>query len=229
MKYVDLNGDGKIDGGKGTEEDHGDLKVIGNLLPRYQYSFRLGASWKGFDLDMFFQGIGKRDVWTQSSMVYPCVRNADATIFANELDYWKGTWNGTSWTVENPQTEFGRLWSGGNEKGTVAGIENGSKNFYPQSRYISHMAYLRLKNLTFGYTLPSSLTRKVCIEKARVYFSGENLFELINRTNGPFDPETGGMKPNTNNVGGDGNITNSVFGRVDPFFRTFSFGVQITL
>ena len=229
VKYVDLNGDGKIDGGKGTEEDHGDLKVIGNLLPRYQYSFRLGASWKGFDLDMFFQGIGKRDVWTQSSMVYPCVRNADATIFANELDYWKGTWNGTSWTVENPQTEFGRLWSGGNEKGTVAGIENGSKNFYPQSRYISHMAYLRLKNLTIGYTLPSSLTRKVCIEKARIYFSGENLFELINRTNGPFDPETGGMKPNTNNVGGDGNITNSVFGRVDPFFRTYSFGVQITL
>ena len=57
----------------------------------------------------------------------------------------------------------------------------------------------------------------------------ENLFELINRTNGPFDPETGGMKPNTNNVGGDGSIVNSVFGRVDPFFRTYSFGVQITL
>ena len=227
VKYKDLDGSGVIDGGKSTQEDHGDLTVIGNLLPRYQYSFRLGAAYKGFDLDMFFQGVGKRDVWTQSSMVYPCVRNADATIFANELDYWKGTWNGREWIVENPQTTFGRLWSGGNEKGTVAGIENGSKNFYPQSRYISHMGYLRLKNLTFGYTLPQALTRRANIEKVRVYFSGENLFEIINQVNGPFDPETGGYKPYSN--GGDGSIGNSVFGRVDPFYRTLSFGVQVTL
>lgn len=55
VKFKDLNGDGKIDQGEGTPEDHGDLKVIGNTTPRYQYSFRLGGEWKGFDLDMFFR------------------------------------------------------------------------------------------------------------------------------------------------------------------------------
>ena len=82
------------------------------------------------------------------------------------------------------------------------------------------MAYLRLKNLTFGYTLPQHLTRKIYLEKVRVYFSGENLFELINNTNGAFDPEI-----NT----GDGSMSNGVFGRTDPMYRTISFGIQLTL
>ena len=82
------------------------------------------------------------------------------------------------------------------------------------------MAYLRLKNLTFGYTLPQHLTRKIYLEKVRVYFSGENLFELINNTNGAFDPEI-----NT----GDGRLQNGVFGRTDPMYRTISFGIQLTL
>jgi hypothetical protein len=62
---------GVIDAGKQTADDHGDLKVIGNTTPRYQYSFRLGGSWKGFDLDMYFQGVGKRKIWTQSAFVMP--------------------------------------------------------------------------------------------------------------------------------------------------------------
>lgn len=228
-KYKDLDGNGVIDGGKGTAEDHGDLKVIGNMMPRYQYSFRLGAAWKGFDIDMFFQGVGKRDVWSQSSMVFPTVRNADATLFANETDYWKGSFENGKWTTTTGyNTTYARLFSGGNDKGTVAGIDNGNANYYPQSKYLTHMAYLRLKNLTIGYTLPESLTKKVSIEKVRIYFSGENLFELINKANGPFDPETGGMKP-TSGTGGSGSHTNSVFGRVDPFYRTLSFGIQVTL
>ena len=64
------------------------------------------------------------------------------------------------------------------------------------------------------------LTRKIYLEKVRVYFSGENLFELINNTNGAFDPEI-----NT----GDGSMSNGVFGRTDPMYRTISFGIQLTL
>ena len=71
VKYKDLDGDGKITGGKGTLEDHGDLKVIGNALPRYEYSFRLGGAWKGFDLDLFFQGVGKRNYWATGSLMIP--------------------------------------------------------------------------------------------------------------------------------------------------------------
>ena len=84
IKYKDLNGDGVIDGGKGTADDHGDLKVIGNTLPRYEYSFHLGGSWKGLDLDLFFQGVGKRDMWTQSSFVFPLMRDADKALYANQ-------------------------------------------------------------------------------------------------------------------------------------------------
>ena len=87
IKYKDLNGDGVIDGGKGTADDHGDLKVIGNTLPRYEYSFHLGGSWKGLDLDLFFQGVGKRDMWTQSSFVFPLMRDADKALYANQTSY----------------------------------------------------------------------------------------------------------------------------------------------
>ena len=159
-KYKDLNGDGKIDGGEGTADNHGDLKVIGNTQPRYQYSFRLGGSWKGFDLDIFFQGIGKRDVWSQSAFVIPYYRGADA-IYSNQMDYWKGTFSGGKWTVTNADAEYPRLYAGNNGIGKVPGIDRGDKNFYPQSKWLSHMAYLRLKNLTFGYTLPQHLTRKI--------------------------------------------------------------------
>lgn len=219
IKYKDLNGDGVIDGGTGTLDDHGDLKVIGNNQPRYQYSFRLGASWKGLDFDMFFQGVGKRDIWTQSSFVIPYYRGADA-IYSNQMDYWSGTFENGKWNITNADAEHPRLWAGNNGTGKVTGIDRGDKNYYPQSKFLSHMAYLRLKNLTIGYTLPQHLTRKVYLEKVRFYFSGENLLELVNKVNGPFDPEINA---------GDGSASNGVFGRIDPMYRTLSVGVQLTL
>ena len=87
IKYKDLDGNHVIDGGKGTADDHGDLKVIGNTMPRYEYSFHLGGSWKGLDLDLFFQGVGKRDMWTQSSFVFPLMRDADKALYANQTSY----------------------------------------------------------------------------------------------------------------------------------------------
>ena len=76
IKFKDLDGNGVINGGDptmkdengnlipvGTVRNHGDLKKIGNSTPRYEYSFRVGAAWKGIDVDLFFQGVGKRDMW----------------------------------------------------------------------------------------------------------------------------------------------------------------------
>ena len=71
VKFKDLNGDGKIDGGKMTLEDHGDLKVIGNTQPRYLYNARIGGSWKNFDVDIFIQGVGKRSWWGIGNIVLP--------------------------------------------------------------------------------------------------------------------------------------------------------------
>lgn len=225
IKYKDLNGDGVINGGLGKDDDHGDLKVLGNTQPRYQYSFRIGGSYKGFDIDMFFQGVGKRDVWTFSAMVFPCARNADCSLYSNTTDYWQGEWKNGKWGGDLSQTQYPRLYPG-DGNGTVTGIGSGSKNFYPQSRYLTNMAYLRFKNLTIGYTIPKQLTRKINLEKVRVYVSAENLCELIDNTNGPFDPELGAGNVDDGLVG---KYSWMSFGRVDPLMRAVSFGVQLTM
>ncbi|MGV8963011.1 MAG: SusC/RagA family TonB-linked outer membrane protein [Candidatus Saccharimonadaceae bacterium] len=213
VKFADLDGSGVIDGGKGTADDHGDLKVIGNFTPRYQYGFRLGGEYKGFDLDVFFQGVGQRSVWTQSAFVMPFMRGADA-IYANQTDYWTEA-------NPNPNAEFPRLFPGNAAKGTISVLDGGRNNFYPQSQYLVNMAYLRLKNLTVGYSLPIDIASKVYLQKARIYFSANNLAELINRSNAPVDPEV-------NDVETGVSLGNATWGRIDPMYRTMSFGVQLT-
>lgn len=213
IKFKDLDGSGVIDGGKGTADDHGDLKVIGNFTPRYQYSFRLGAEWKGFDLDLFFQGVGKRSMWTQSAFVMPMMRGADA-IYANQTDYWTED-------NPNPNAEFPRIFPGNAGRGTISVLELGNHNFYPQSKYIVNMAYLRFKNLTVGYTLPQDLASKIYMSRARVYFSANNIMELINKSNAPVDPEINAVESGVS-------LGNATWGRIDPMYRTVSFGVQLT-
>lgn len=212
IKFKNLDGNDVIDGGKGTADDHGDLKVIGNTTPRYQYSFRLGGTWKGFDIDAFFQGVGKRDVWSTGAFVIPMSRGADA-IYDNQTDYW---------TEENQNYDayYPRMWATNANKGTISVLEGGNHNFYPQSRYLVNMAYLRFKNLTIGYTLPQNLTRKAYIDKVRVYFSANNICELINKSKAPVDPEINSQETDE--------PTNGTWGRIDPMYRTVSFGLQVT-
>lgn len=223
VKFKDLDGNGVIDGGKGTADDHGDLKVIGNILPRYEYSFHLGTRWNGFDLDLFFQGVGKRDSWTISSMNFPLMRAADLAIYAHQISYNKVNYSADMKTIQgyeiNQNNKYPRLFPGNDSKGTVSGIESGRQNYYPQSRYLTDMSYLRLKNVTLGYTIPETVTRKVNIQKARIYLSGSNLFLLHKGNDLPVDPEIST---------GDG-INYGGWGRTAPITRTLSMGVQVTL
>ena len=212
IKYKDLDGNGTVDGGKGTETDHGDLKVIGNSTPRFQYGFRLGGDWKGIDLDMYFQGVGKWDQWQAAAFVVPFARGADG-IYENQMDYW---------TPENTDAFYPRPYPGSMAGGNVPGIGAGAQNFYPQSRYLIDRSYLRFKTLTVGYTLPQSLTKKWFIEKLRLYVSAENLCELINNSIAPVDPEIDASEFTTANTYGS-------WGRIDPMMRTVSFGLQLTL
>jgi TonB-linked SusC/RagA family outer membrane protein len=226
IKFKDLNGDGKIDGGAGTLDDHGDLKVIGNALPRYEYSFRLGANWNNFDIDLFFQGVGKRSRWMTGSMVIPQAQ-AGLGTFEHQQSY-------NHYIIEDGKVvgyeidqnnDYPNMYEGSAGTGTISNIGYGKYNYYPQTRYLINMAYLRLKNLTLGYTLPRDITRKAYIQKARIYFSGENLFFLYNGAGKyKLDPEiaTGsyGSFSSDNGYG--------TYGRTVPMMRSYSFGLQVT-
>ena len=227
IKFVDQNGDGVIDWGDGKTNNHGDLVKIGNSTPRWQYSFRLGADWKGFDIDLFFQGVGKRDMWSPSAFVMPFMRGSDGAIFAGQLDYitqaeYDAVMDGKGEIRQD--ADYPRLFAGNQGNIFVKEVIGyGSNNFVPQSKYLINMAYLRLKNLTVGYTLPQKWTRKATIEKVRIYASFNNLADLVNHTaQYGFDPEVSTGR-------GTGSFGNGTYGRVEPLMRSYSFGLQVTL
>lgn len=215
IKYKDLNKDGKIDTGKGTIDDHGDLKRIGNQLPRYEYSLRVGAMLKGFDVEVLLQGVGKRDMWSTSSLFIPHAAGAQMNIFENQLDYW---------TESNQNARFPRPYING-AFGSLSGLpgNSGCNNFAPQTKYLNNLAYLRVKNFTVGYTLPQNLTRKIFVEKLRFYFSAQNLF-TFDHIDGVMDPECTGGSSKTYTNGMDMTMA----GRAMPFNRQWSCGLQIT-
>lgn len=234
IKFKDLNGDGVINGGDpnmkdengnpipvGTAENHGDLKVIGNQLPRYEYSFHLGGSYKGLDLDLFFQGVGKRDMWTQSAFVFPMMREADLAIFAHQTNY--NVYDPENGIVNiNQGNDFPCLYPGNEYSGNVVGVagEGGCHNYYPQSKYLVDMSYLRLKNITLGYTIPEELTKKAYIQKLRLYASVDNVC-CLHKGSGdlPIDPEMNA---------GQGSLGYGTWGRTYPITRSWSFGLQLT-
>ena len=229
VKFKDLNGDGKIDGGKGTVNDHGDLKVIGNALPRFEYSLRLGAAWKGFDLDIFFQGVGQRKMWSTGSLFLPQTQS-NLGVYTHQLNHNSyivdAAGNITDWEI-NQDNDYPNMFSGGSGTGKISNIGRGCYNFYPQSKYLINMAYLRVKNLTLGYTIPQNLTRKCYIEKARIYFSGENLFFLYNGAKKyHMDPEINQSYSSSARAGVDDGY--AAFGRTVPMQRSYSFGIQVT-
>ncbi|RYY48500.1 MAG: TonB-dependent receptor [Chitinophagaceae bacterium] len=205
IKYKDLNGDGKIDIGKNTVDDPGDQRVIGNTTPRYQYGIRLGVDFKGFDLNMFIQGVGSRQLWANGPVVIPGYRAGEGW-FEHQLDYW---------TPANRDAFYPRPT---NANG--AADANSSKNFLPQTKYLLNMAYTRLKNINLGYTLSESIAKKIHLQKIRLYVSGENLLTLDNLSV-PIDPEVDYTEAGLND--------SNTFGRVYPYRKVLSFGLQVTL
>lgn len=203
VKYSDLNGDGVINYGSNTTDDHGDLKVIGNTLPRMEYNFGIDLAYENIDFRAFFQGVGSRDYWAYGSVGIPSGGSGYAeAAFKHQLDYW---------TPDNRDAFYPAPTNN-------AWISNGT-NFLRQTRFLQNMAYLRLKNLTIGYRLPAAWMQSLKFQSARLYLSGENLFEIDHLTV-PVDPESTDYK-----VGyGSGSWS---FGRSYPFARTLSVGMQI--
>lgn len=168
QKYLDVDGDGAITTGDNTADNPGDRVILGNETPRYQFGLNANASWKGFDLSILFQGIGKRDLNVSSLGTFrgPANGPLHATVYTEHVDFWR---DASSPLGANPDAYFPRPYD------QFTGQNN--KNYrFPTDRYLQNGAYIRLKNLQIGYTLPRTLTRKINITNLRVYLSGENIW-----------------------------------------------------
>ncbi|MEN8117315.1 MAG: TonB-dependent receptor [Bacteroidota bacterium] len=172
VKYVDLDDSKKIDNGSNTVDDHGDLRIIGNNRPRYMFGLNAGLDWKGFDLNMFWQGVGKRDLYFEGGQAgfWGITTNfQQSTAFKHTEDYW---------TEDNTDAYYPKPYLS----------DENDKNRQPQTMYMRNGAYARLKSVTLGYTIPALIVSKVKISGVRIYVSGENLL-TISSLNGIIDPE----------------------------------------
>lgn len=207
IMYADLNGDKKVTQGAYTLQDHGDLKVIGNSTPRYLFGVDLTGSWKGFDLRLFFQGLLKHDVWPSDARRWLFGSDSgnmwEAIAITDNQDYFR---DANTWSVQNGYEKE-------NPNAFLPRVTLSDKNVQCQSKYIMNGAYMRLKNLQVGYTIPRSVTQKIGISNLRVFFSGENLFTVSSMPH-QFDPEMAGTSVNSANA--------------YPMRRTYSFGLNVT-
>lgn len=207
IMYEDLNGDKKINGGNNTMKESGDKKIIGNNTPRFKFGLDLNCAWNGFDFRAFFQGVAKRDYWISDNVMFGA--NGDlwqSTCWENHLDFFR--LEGDEWGANLDAFYPRPVFSG--------------KNIQTQSRYLQNAAYIRMKNLQVGYSIPNQLVSKLALTKLRVFFSAENLFTITGMSDG-IDPETIGSGYGD----WDGATTNS--NKTYPLSRTFSVGLSVTL
>jgi len=207
IMYADLDGKPGINPGAETLEDHGDLKVIGNSTPRFFYGIDLNAAYKGFDIRAFFQGIGKRDYFSGSPIFWGVAGN----------QWWSAALgvHGDYYRSEAIGVDADHMIPANTDSYYPRPVFDTRKNQQTQTRYLQNAAYMRLKNLQVGYTLPKEITSKFFVENLRVYVSVDNLFTITSLSK-VFDPET--------ISGGYGG-----YGNAYPLTRTWSFGLSLTL
>lgn len=201
VKYLDIDGDKKITDGAKTLDDHGDMEIIGNSTPRYNFGFGLNLNYFGFDFGITFQGIGKCDIYPNK-----------------EMEKFWGPWGRVN-AAFLPEGIANRAWSEDNKNGYFPQLERGGSAYQDRGqmttvndRYLQSVAYVRLKNLSFGYTLPQKWTQKIRIERLRIYVAGDNLWYWSPFRTKYIDPEQA-MASND--------------GRIYPFSKTFTVGVNL--
>ena len=207
LRYVDLDEDGEITIGENSVVDPGDRKILGNSLASLQYGLTLGFDYAGFDFSMFLQGTGNH-YWYPSPSFQPFWGNYSlgyATYLPkNYLD--------NVWAEDNQDAYFPRprVKEAYTEKSLLRTVN---------SRYLQNKRYLRLKNLTVGYTLPKKWTKKIGLDKLRVYFAGENLhyWSPLKKNTLYVDPEAAYNRSNENLDSG-----------FYPWQKSYMFGVDIT-
>jgi TonB-linked SusC/RagA family outer membrane protein len=200
VRYVDLDGDGKITSGNSTVDNPGDRRVIGNKLPRYNYNFHVSADWYGIDFSLYFQGVGRRD-W------YP---NVESTTFWGPYSrpyqgFMETTFMNNVWSEDNPDAYFPRYRA-------YEALGSANSLGPANTRYMQNIGYLRLKNVTIGYTLPCW---KKVFSDFRIYFSAENpwYWSPLKKYTRSIDPESANASSQAITYG---------------FAKSFTFGITAT-
>ncbi|MCG2590449.1 SusC/RagA family TonB-linked outer membrane protein [Rhodohalobacter sulfatireducens] len=187
-KYVDQNGDGVIDW-------RDQVRIGKGATPEIAFGFTANANYKNFDMSMLWQGATGYDIALQDHMRYPVGGGQDGGNIPQFL------FDGR-WTPDNTNSRFPRL----SDNNTYLGASS--------DMFLFSAGYVRLKNVTVGYSLPNSLlTRVRGISDLRVHLSGYNLLTFNKLSEFNIDPESGG---NYN-------------GRYYPQFKSFSIGIDLTI
>ena len=209
-RYVDIDGDGKISVGANSVKKPGDRKILGNSIASLQYGLTAGFDYMGFDFSIFLQGTGNH-YWypNDESMAFwgPYSRPYCTYLPYDFLD--------NVWSEENPDAYFPRPRA-------YSAFTSGAPLANVNSRYLQNLRYLRLKNLSVGYTVP--MTKKIGIQKLRVYFSGENLAYCspFKKNSRYIDPEAAFDRRDSS--GSTTRYNNAFY----PWQKTFMFGIDLT-
>lgn len=195
IRYVDLNKDGKI--------DDNDKFVFGNPFPRYTFGVTYDVSYKGFDLNVFLQGVGKRTMMIRGELVEPFHYNYGMTMYEHQLDFW---------TPQNPDAMYPKLAN----NGTMSNTNNFRRG---SDMYLYDGAYARLKNVQIGYSLPDMAIKDIGLKSFRVFLSGQNLLTLSKV--GFVDPELSEFNNNMTPSGGNS-------GRAYPTQVYYGLGLDVT-
>jgi len=190
VKYRDINKDGVI--------NNDDRTVIGNPHPDFTFGFQNNLSYKAFDLGLFLQGSYGNDVFNAVNRTLTAANSYYVNQSPAVLDYW---------SIDNPNSTAPRL------------ARNDTPNILISDRYIEDGSYLRIQNLTLGFTLPSNSSKQIGISKLKIYGSVQNLYTFTNYSG--YDPEVGTYNQNALLMGIDN-------GRY-PSPRTFTLGLNVEL
>lgn len=214
LMYVDVNGDGAINKGNNTLANHGDLVKIGNAMPKLPFGFSVSADWKNFDLMIAGTGVMHQDWYPTGNIYWGSYERPYLSFIRKDLIT-------NAWTPETPQNTYPQISRGYASLGALRSL--GEVNDY----YLTNVGYLRIKNLSLGYTLPEKLTRKISVQRLRVYFSGENLLTWsFGGLTKYIDPETAGSGINYSSPGNATTIARA--GESYPLGKVYSLGLSVT-
>lgn len=213
IKYLDIDGDGEISRGNYILDDHGDLEIIGNALPRFPFGFSLGTDWNGFDFSIAGAGVINQD-WAPGGVPYwGHYDRPQASFIRKDLIE-------QAWSPENPNGRFPQIYRG------YTALGDNRMLYEPNDYYLEDIGYLRIKNLTLGYTIPKHLTERIQIHNLRVYLSGENIFTWsLHGLTKYVDPEQAGSGIGYNNPSDA--VGRSLLEEY-PYGKTYSLGLNIT-